>query len=130
MYDAREIRAEIVAGDVPELTVEIDAGPPELEVEIIAPEEALELGINPAIYRGEPGKAPRIGIDDCWEVYDNESGAWLNTGIFARGGISDYEELDNRPRINGNELIGDKTAHQLVLENHITNSEIEALFQD
>ena len=101
-----------------------------LEVELIPDEIAIELEINPAMYRGPAGKAPRIGEDDCWEVYDNEREEWIRTGVFARGGISDYDQLPNRPRINGIELVGDKSALELGLENSISNSDIEALFVD
>lgn len=41
----------------------------------------------------------------------------------------DYEELDNKPRIEGVELIGDKTYEELNL-NRISNAEIEELFNN
>lgn len=103
---------------------------PALEVELLSDQEALEVGLNPAAYRGEPGKSPRIGADDCWEVYDETTGEWLSTGVNARGGITDYAQLPNKPRINGHELVGDQSAAQLGLENRITNTDIEGLFKE
>ena len=114
--------------EIPELEVALDAQGAELDVELLTEEEAISAGIRPAAYKGEPGKSPRIGEGDVWEVYDNGTGEWISTGVFARGGVSNYEELPDKPRINGNELVGDKSSSQLGLENAITNAEIEALF--
>ena len=99
-------------------------------VELIPQEVAIDLGISSVIYQGESGKSPRIGEDGCWEVFDNETQDWIQTGVFASGGSNDYDEMVNKPKINGFELTGDKTASQLGLENCITNSEIEALFEE
>lgn len=43
-------------------------------------------------------------------------------------GISDYEELDNLPRINGVKLLGNKTSEDLKLQpegEYLTNEDIE-----
>lgn len=49
---------------------------------------------------------------------------------FVIGG-EDYEVLINKPQINGNELIGNKTTRQLGIEvtDPMTNMEIESIFQ-
>lgn len=40
------------------------------------------------------------------------------------GGTYDYNTLENRPRINGVELIGDKTNEELLIE-ALSNEDIE-----
>lgn len=42
------------------------------------------------------------------------------------GGTTDYEELDNKPQIEGVTLIGNKTFEELTLI-HLTNLEIESM---
>lgn len=113
----------------------------EIEVELLTDEQALQIGIQPAAYKGDrgergepgaegaPGRSPRINESDIWEVYDNTTGAWLSTGVSAHGDAADYGKLVNRPSINGVELIGNRTAAQLDLENQISNEDIEALFR-
>ena len=57
-----------------------------IDVELLTQQQALEVQITPAMYQGppgEPGKAPRIGTDGCWEIYDNETGDWITTGVQA-----------------------------------------------
>lgn len=44
------------------------------------------------------------------------------------GGSNNYAELRNRPRINGVELLGDKTNQELLIES-IPNTEIEQMFK-
>lgn len=51
------------------------------------------------------------------------------------GGTTDYEELDNLPKINGVELIGDKSLKELGIEipnmdNYYTKTEIDTLVGD
>ena len=55
----------------------------------------------------------------------------LNLGNTVPVPIRDYEKLDNKPRINGVELIGNKTTAQLRIQETvaITNQEIEVLLQ-
>ena len=77
---------------------------------------------------GPPGKSPKIGEDGYWYIWNWDTMDWENTGVYAKGGISDYEELSNKPRINGVELSGDKSPGDLGLSKPITNSDIEALF--
>lgn len=56
-------------------------------------EEAMAIGIRPAVYRGEPGKSPRIGEDGCWLEYDDEKREWVNTGVRADGGGAIFDGL-------------------------------------
>lgn len=124
---SEKITAEILTDRV----IAMDVAPEQaLEVDVIGAETALELGIRPAVYRGEDGKSPKIGADGCWYVWDNGSEDWISTGVSARGGVSDYEHLTGKPSINGVELAGDKTGKELGLENRITNMEIEALLAE
>lgn len=44
------------------------------------------------------------------------------------GGVSDYTKLNNKPSINGVELIGNKSNDDLNIRS-ITNSEIEEFFK-
>lgn len=44
------------------------------------------------------------------------------------GGTSDYNDLSNRPSINGVELIGNKTNEQILIQ-PLTNEDIENLFK-
>lgn len=118
------IRAEFEPVEALEFTLD---PAPELEVHLLSDAEAVQLQIDPCAYVGKPGKAPRIGADDCWEVYDNGTDSWLPTGISARG-VSDYDELTNRPKINGNLLTGDKSSRQLGLEERVTNEDIDQIF--
>ena len=124
MEDRHIIRAEFAPVEALEFTIDPT---PELEVHLLSEAEAVKLGIEPCAYMGRPGMSPRIGADDCWEVYDNGTGAWLSTGISARG-VSNYDELKNRPSINGNLLTGDKSGRQLGLEERVTNEDIDQLF--
>lgn len=103
---------------------------PKIEVTIISEEQAVEVGINPAAYVGKPGKSPKIGEDGYWYIWDNETNDWVNTEVFARGGISDYEDLTNKPKINGVELTGDRSSEELSIENFTTNSDIDKLFEE
>lgn len=54
----------------------------------ITPTQAIQIGISPAVYRGEPGKPPRIGENGNWEIYNNRTGEWEDTGVAAAGGGS------------------------------------------
>ena len=44
------------------------------------------------------------------------------------GGVRDYAQLENRPMINGVELLGNKTNEELLIT-AITNDEIEQLLK-
>lgn len=50
--------------------------------------QALQIGISPAVYRGEAGKAPRINESGNWEVFNSKTGEWEDTGVSATGGSS------------------------------------------
>ena len=55
---------------------------------------------------------------------DSGDNAALNVGSTTVVSVNDYEELRNKPRIEGVELIGDKTFEELNLQS-LTNSELE-----
>lgn len=52
----------------------------------ITPMQAIQIGINPAVYRGEAGKAPRIAENGNWEVFNSKTGEWEDTGVSTTGG--------------------------------------------
>lgn len=122
---------KITAEFEPMETIAVDlSAEAELEVDVIDAVEAMKVGIRPAVYRGESGKAPMIGEDGYWYVWNSSTEEWENTGVYGQGGTTDYEAMQNKPRINDVELSGNKTAQQLGLENRIANSDIEALFAE
>ncbi|MCF0201792.1 MAG: hypothetical protein HUK08_00370 [Bacteroidaceae bacterium] len=49
------------------------------------------------------------------EIQEEEAAVQITMTMAAGAGTSDYEELSNKPKINGVELLGDKTASQLGL---------------
>lgn len=52
----------------------------------LTPEQALNVGIQPAIYKGEPGasgKSPYIGEDNYWYEYDDDAQRWVKTDVYA-----------------------------------------------
>jgi hypothetical protein len=58
---------------------------------------------------GIPGKAPRISDHNTWEVYDNASGTWTDTGIDCS---SDYELTKEKmeaayPGVGGNNPVNE-----------------------
>jgi hypothetical protein len=56
-----------------------------------------------------------------WMVWDVNLGEWVDTGVSAGGGgVTDYNDLSNRPQINGNLLTGNKTAGDLGLATNAT----------
>lgn len=57
---------------------------------------------------------------------DSGDNAALNVGSTTVVFVNDYEELRNKPRIEGMELIGDKTFEELNLQS-LTNQELEAM---
>ena len=125
---AAEPTQKITAEFEPTETLIVDLSPAaELEIDMLSPEEAMEVGIHPAAYRGESGKAPKISEDGYWLVWNNDTEAWEDTGVYARG-INNYDELTHKPSINDVELMGNKTSRQLGLENKIANADIAALF--
>lgn len=61
--------------------------------------------------QGEPGKSPYIGDNNHWFVWDGTK--WVDTKVNASGGsagVSDYDDLTNKPTLNNVEISGDKTA--------------------
>lgn len=60
---------------------------------------------------------PRVNPgNNHWEVWDVTAGDWVDTGVSAGGGgVTDYDNLTNRPQINGFMLTGNKTATDLGL---------------
>lgn len=68
---------------------------------------------------GPPGKSPIIQ-DGNWWLWDVEAQEYRDTGIAASGGggggTTNYQDLSNKPSINGVELLGNKTAQDLGLQ--------------
>lgn len=68
---------------------------------------------------GPPGKSPIIQ-DGNWWLWDVEAQEYRDTGIAASGGggggTTNYQDLSNKPSINGLELLGNKTAQELGLQ--------------
>lgn len=70
------------------------------------------------LFDGEPGKSPIIQGGNWW-IWDVEAQEYRDTGIAASGGgggTTDYTELTNKPKINGIDLLGNKTAQELNLQ--------------
>lgn len=57
----------------------------------------------------EPQKGDLAKVDGAWRIYTGSS--WDAIG----GGVSAYDDLTNKPKINGHELTGNKTAADLGL---------------
>lgn len=55
---------------------------------------------------------------------DSGDNAALNVGSTTVVSVNDYNDLRNKPRIEGVELIGDKTFEELNLQS-LTNTELE-----
>jgi hypothetical protein len=49
------------------------------------------------------------------------------SGILVSGGVTDYNDLENKPQINGVDLVGNRSLPDLDI-NRITNSFINSLF--
>lgn len=55
-------------------------------------------------------------VTNHWMVWDVNAGDWVDTHVSAGGsGVTDYNDLTNRPQINGNLLSGNKSAADLNL---------------
>lgn len=69
---------------------------------------------------------PRFNLRTNSGMYEK-----LDLGNSVPVAVRDYEKLDNKPRINGVELIGNKTTAQLRIPDivPIPNAEIETLLQ-
>lgn len=65
------------------------------------------------------------------ELYNDETEIDINQSEEIRTGnpIKDYEKLENKPKIEGNELIGNKSFSDLGLQ-ILTNLEIENLINN
>ena len=55
-----------------------------------------------------------------WWVWDGSQHKFVDTGISADGSTTSYSSLSNKPKINNNELVGNKTSAQLGLQNALT----------
>lgn len=55
---------------------------------------------------------------------DSGDNAALNVGLTTVVSVNDYNDLRNKPRIEGVELIGDKSFEELNLQ-RLTNTELE-----
>ena len=51
-----------------------------------------------------------------WWVWDGTQHEFVDTGISADGSTTSYSSLSNKPQIEGNELVGNKTAAQLGIQ--------------
>lgn len=61
--------------------------------------------------------SPYIDPDTShWWVWDGTQHEFVDTGISADGSTTSYSSLINKPRIENNELVGNKTASQLGLQ--------------
>ena len=61
--------------------------------------------------------SPYIDPDTShWWVWDGTQHEFVDTGISADGSTTSYASLSNKPQIEGNELVGNKTASQLGLQ--------------
>lgn len=69
--------------------------------------------------------------DDLALNLEDDSELHLNLEEAVPSVMKDYEKLTNKPRINGVELIGDKTSKQLKIKETepLTNLEIEEIIQ-
>lgn len=62
--------------------------------------------------------SPYIDPDTShWWVWDGTQHEFVDTGISADGSTTSYSSLINKPQVNGNELVGNKTGAQLGLQN-------------
>ena len=62
--------------------------------------------------------SPYIDPDTShWWVWDGTQHQFVDTGISADGSTTSYSSLINKPQVNGNELVGNKTGAQLGLQN-------------
>ena len=77
-------------------------------------------------YTPDMAKMYMLGNDDTWYKCVRASGGGGGGG---GTGVSNYNDLDGKPCINGNELVGDKTATQLGMENEITDEDIDQMFE-
>ena len=62
--------------------------------------------------------------DGFWYVWDAQISDFVNTGVSASGG-NDYNQLNNKPQINGIELLGNRSSIELQLQS--TMKEINAV---
>ena len=61
--------------------------------------------------------SPYIDPDTShWWVWDGTQHEFVDTGISADGSTTSYSSLINKPQIEGNELVGNKTAAQLGIQ--------------
>lgn len=61
--------------------------------------------------------SPYIDPDTShWWVWDGTQHAFVDTGISADGSTTSYLSLSNKPQIEGNDLVGNKTAAQLGIQ--------------
>lgn len=64
--------------------------------------------------------SPYIDPDTShWWVWDGTQHEFVDTGISADGSTTSYSSLINKPRIENNELVGNKTASQLGLQKEL-----------
>lgn len=90
-----------------------------IQKETKAVAQSVRTDADNGLFDGEPGKSPIIKNGNWW-IWDVESQDYRDTGVAASGGgtggTTDYTELSNKPKINGIELLGNKTAQELNLQ--------------
>ena len=93
------------------------------ETEIPAIIDAAESNAERAEQAAEDAEewashSPYIDPDTShWWVWDGTQHQFVDTGISADGSTTSYSSLSNKPQVNGNELVGNKTGAQLGLQN-------------
>lgn len=61
-------------------------------------------------------------------LFEEEGSSWKEySGGGGGGGTSNYEDLENKPQINGVTLLGDKNTEDLKIERFLTQAEYDAL---
>lgn len=75
---------------------------------------------------GQPGTTPHIGANGNWWTGDTDTG--VSAGGSSGGGVSDYAELTNKPKINGVEVSGNKTSADYGIGNP-TNEQVATAVQ-
>lgn len=86
-------------------------------------EQLLKKYPNPS-----DGDTAWVGTPYPGNVYDVVDGQWHDTGVSAGSGGSgttDYNVLQNKPKINNTELTGNKTSEDLGLQSRITSVNVD-----
>lgn len=94
---------ELVGSTDIDLNYELLSNKPQINgVELVGNKTSAQLGLQKELTAGE-----NVTIDE-------------NGVISATGGVTDYNDLENKPQINGHALSGDKSASDLGLQDKLT----------